>query len=103
MKLFDRVYEIVKNIPYGSVMSYGDVAELLGNRRLSRQVGWALHVNPDPEHIPCFRVVNRFGQVSKAFAFGGANVQRELLEKEGVVFDEKGCVKPCFFVKNKLQ
>ena len=102
MKLFDRVYEIVKNIPYGSVMSYGDVAELLGNRRLSRQVGWALHVNPDPEHIPCFRVVNRFGQVSKAFAFGGANFQRELLEKEGVVFDEKGCVKPCFFVKNKI-
>ena len=102
MKLFDRVYEIVKNIPYGSVMSYGDVAELLGNRRLSRQVGWALHVNPDPEHIPCFRVVNRFGQVSKAFAFGGANVQRELLEKEGVIFDEKGCVKPCFFVKNKI-
>ena len=102
MKFFDRVYEIVKNIPYGSVMSYGDVAELLGNRRLSRQVGWALHVNPDPEHIPCFRVVNRFGQVSKAFAFGGANVQRELLEKEGVVFDEKGCVKPCFFVKNKI-
>ena len=102
MKLFDRVYEIVKNIPYGSVMSYGDVAELLGNRRLSRQVGWALHVNPDPEHIPCFRVVNRFGQVSKAFAFGGANVQKELLEKEGVVFDEKGCVKPCFFVKNKI-
>ena len=103
MSFFEKVYQIVKSIPYGSVMSYGDVAELLGNKRLSRQVGWALHVNPDPEHIPCYRVVNRFGQVSKAFAFGGENVQRTLLEKEGVVFDENGCVKPCFFVKNKIK
>ncbi len=101
MTLFEMVYQIVKQIPYGSVMSYGDIAELLGNRRLSRQVGWALHVNPDPEHIPCYRVVNRFGEVSKAFAFGGANIQRELLEKEGVEFNEKGQVKPKFFVKNK--
>ncbi len=102
MSFFEKVYEIVKQIPYGSVMSYGDIAELLGNRRMSRQVGWALHVNPDPERIPCYRVVNRLGEVSSAFAFGGANVQRELLEKEGVEFDKNGCVKPCFFAKNEL-
>ncbi len=102
MSFFDNVYKIVKQIPYGSVMSYGDIAELLGNKRLSRQVGWALHVNPDPENIPCYRVVNRFGEVSSAFAFGGANIQRELLEKEGVIFDEKGRVKPCFFVNKKI-
>ena len=102
MGFFENVYEVVKNIPYGSVMSYGDVAELLGNKRSSRQVGYALHVNPDPENIPCYRVVNRFGEVSKAFAFGGENRQRELLEGEGIIFDEKGRVKPCFFIKKRL-
>ena len=102
MSFFDNVYEIVKKIPYGMVMSYGDIAELLGNKRMSRQVGWALHVNPSPETIPCYRVVNRFGQVSKAFAFGGENRQRQLLEQEGVIFDKKGCVKPCFFVSKRI-
>ena len=102
MNFFEQVYEIVKSIPYGSVMSYGDVAELLGNGKMARQVGWALHANPSPETIPCYRVVNRFGQVSSAFVFGGGNAQRALLENEGVIFDEKGCVKPCFFVKNRL-
>ncbi len=101
MTFFERVYEIVKQIPYGSVMSYGDIAELLGNRKMSRQVGWALHVNPDPENIPCYRVVNRFGQVSSAFAFGGANVQRKLLEKEGVEFDQNDCVKSIYFASKK--
>ena len=103
MNFFDKVYQIVKQIPYGSVMSYGDVAELLGNKRMSRQVGWALHVNPAPGIIPCHRVVNRFGEVSKAFAFGGQNAQRTLLESEGVIFDQKGRVKPCFFVRNKIK
>ena len=102
MNFFEKVYQIVKQIPYGMVMSYGDIAELLGNKRMSRQVGWALHVNPSPETIPCYRVVNRFGEVSSAFVFGGANVQRALLEKEGVIFDEKGRVKPCFFVSKSL-
>ena len=102
MSFFCQVYEIVKKIPYGKVMSYGEIAELLGNKKMSRQVGWALHVNPQPGVIPCHRVVNRFGQVSNAFAFGGGNRQKELLEKEGVIFDEKGCVKPCFFISNSL-
>ena len=102
MGFFERVYQIVKTIPYGTVMSYGDIARLLGQPRASRQVGWALHVNPDPENIPCYRVVGRFGRCSKAFAFGGENVQRQLLEKEGIIFDEKGCVKPCFFVLKKI-
>ena len=97
MGFFERVYEIVKSIPYGKVMTYGDIAMLLGQPRSARQVGWALHVNPSPETIPCYRVVNRYGQVSKAFAFGGENRQRQLLKQEGVIFDEKGCVKPCFF------
>lgn len=102
MNFFEKVYEIVKQIPYGMVMSYGDIAKLLGNPRMARQVGWALHVNPSPETIPCYRVVNKDGLVSKAFAFGGENVQRALLENEGVIFDEKGRVKACFFVKNHI-
>ncbi len=98
MGFFDAVYSVVKTIPYGKVMSYGQIALAIGKPKSARQVGWALHVNPSPETIPCYRVVNRFGQVSKAFAFGGENVQRQLLEKEGVIFDEKGCVKSCFFI-----
>lgn len=58
--------------------------------RWARVVGYALHVNPDPQTIPCHRVVNRLGEVSDAFAFGGGNRQRELLEQEGIVFDENG-------------
>jgi methylated-DNA-protein-cysteine methyltransferase-like protein len=98
MNFYQKVYEVVKSIPYGKVMSYGDIACIIGSPRSSRQVGWALHVNPSPETIPCYRVVNRKGEVSKAFAFGGESRQRQLLEQEGVIFDEKGCVKPCFFV-----
>lgn len=102
MNFFEQVYQVVKSIPRGKVMSYGDIARILSKPRMARQVGWALHVNPDPENIPCYRVVDRFGRVSKAFAFGGENRQRQLLEQEGVIFDEKGCVKPCFFETNRL-
>ncbi len=83
---FERIYDVVKQIPYGKVATYGQVAALAGNKKWARVVGYALHANPDPEHIPCFRVVNRFGEVSKAFAFGGENRQIELLKAEGIVF-----------------
>lgn len=81
---FELIYDVVKQIPRGKVATYGQVASLAGNRRWSRVVGYALHVNPDPEHIPCHRVVNRLGEVSKAFAFGGENRQITLLKGEGV-------------------
>ena len=67
---YERIYAVVRQIPYGRVATYGQIAALAGNPRWSRVVGYALHVNPDPAHIPCFRVVNRFGEVSSAFAFG---------------------------------
>ena len=86
MTTFDRVYEAVKLIPRGSVATYGQVAEAVGSKRLSRVVGYALHVNPQPGVIPCHRVVKRDGEVSSAFAFGGANRQVELLQAEGVAF-----------------
>ena len=75
---YQKIYEIVKQIPKGCVASYGQVAAL------ARVVGYALHVNPDPAHIPCYRVVNREGRLSDAFAFGGVNEQKLLLEAEGV-------------------
>ncbi len=81
---FDQVYSIVTQIPYGQVATYGQIAKLAGNKNLSRVVGYALHANPDPDTIPCHRVVNRFGQVSSAFAFGGENQQIRLLENEGI-------------------
>ncbi len=83
---FEKIYEVVKQIPYGQVATYGQVAAIAGNRRWARVVGYALHANPDPEHIPCHRVVNREGRVSEAFAFGGGNRQVELLMAEGVEF-----------------
>ena len=83
---FELIYDVVKQIPYGKVATYGQIAFLAGNPRWSRVVGYALHVNPDPDSIPCYRVVNRFGEVSSAFAFGGAKKQIELLKNEGVTF-----------------
>ncbi len=88
--VFEMIYEIVKKIPKGKVATYGQVAFLAGNPRWARVVGYALHNNPDPENIPCHRVVNRKGEVSKAFVFGGANMQVELLENEGIVFNSDG-------------
>ena len=85
---YERIYDIVKQIPKGKVATYGLVARLAGNPRWSRVVGYALHVNPDPASIPCHRVVNRFGQVSSAFAFGGENMQIRLLESEGVTLTD---------------
>lgn len=98
MNTFEHIYAVVRAIPRGKVASYGQVARLAGNPRLSRVVGYALHVNPDPANIPCYRVVNRFGEVSEAFAFGGGNRQRELLLKDGVEFDENGRVKKEYFI-----
>ena len=81
---FELIYDVVRQIPKGKVATYGQVAALAGNKRWSRVVGYALHVNPKPGVIPCHRVVNRFGEVSKAFAFGGENRQIQLLQEEGV-------------------
>ena len=79
-----RIYEAVKKIPKGCVATYGKVAEMAGNPRMSRAVGNALHKNPDTEHIPCYRVVNSKGELAGAFAFGGENVQKKLLEADWI-------------------
>ena len=79
-----RIYEAVKRIPYGHVATYAQVAEAAGDRNMARAVGNALHKNPDPEHIPCFRVVNAKGELAGEFAFGGPGAQAKLLEAEGI-------------------
>ena len=84
--LNDKVYEFVKNIPRGKVATYGQIALHLGNRNFARAVGNILHNNPNPEHIPCHRVVNAQGKLSLSYAFGGIDAQRCLLESEGIVF-----------------
>lgn len=88
----ERIYEAVKLIPCGCVMSYGQVARLAGNPRGARAVGFALHRNPAPGLIPCHRVVFRDGSLAPGFAFGGPDEQRRLLEAEGVGFTEDGRV-----------
>jgi len=89
---FEKVYEVVKKIPEGKVATYGQIAYAVGSPRSARQVGFALHVNPEPGIIPCHRVVNRFGGLAPAFAFGGVEVQAQLLRAEGVEVSEDGFV-----------
>lgn len=100
---YSRVYEAVQAIPKGSVASYGQIATAIGFPHMSREVGWALRVNPKPGIIPCHRVVDKSGSPAKTFAFGGGNVQRAMLESEGVVFDENGRVKNEYFVKKLVR
>lgn len=88
----EKIYEFIKTIPKGKVTTYGQVAEYLGNKYLARAVGNALHRNPDSKSIPCHRVVNCKGELSKAYAFGGRDAQRSRLEREGIVFESDGTV-----------
>ena len=78
------IYEAVKRIPKGCVATYSQVAELAGNKKMCRAVGNALHKNPNPDEIPCYRVVNAKGELSGAFAFGGADEQANRLRADGI-------------------
>ncbi len=90
---FDRmVYSCVRRIPRGKVSTYGRIAEACGSPRAARAVGMALHRNPQPGEIPCHRVVNREGRLAPAFAFGGEDAQRRMLEAEGIKVSEDGYV-----------
>ena len=84
MTFFDAVFEVLTKIPEGKVLTYGDVATILGNPRASRAVGYALRHNPMPHAIPCHRIVNREGALARSFAFGGMETQAEWLMEEGV-------------------
>ena len=84
MTSFENIYEVVKKIPYGRVATYGQIASMAGNRYYARAVGNALHKNPAPDIIPCYRVVNSKGKLASSFAFGGEDRQKQLLEAEGI-------------------
>jgi methylated-DNA-protein-cysteine methyltransferase-like protein len=86
---FSRVYRLVSMIPEGKVASYGQIARMLGHPRGARTVGWALHGLPDGADVPWHRVINSQGRVSTSRLPHDANLQRDLLEAEGVVFDEE--------------
>ena len=86
--VFEKIYTAVRAVPPGRVTTYGQIALLVGNPRLARVVGYALH--EAPEDVPCHRVVNRFGGLSDAFAPLGRETHRLLLEMEGVGFTPEG-------------
>ena len=92
VRMQEYVYAFLKTVPKGKVVTYGQIATYLGNKNLARVVGNILHSNPDPENIPCHRVVNSKGRLAENYAFGGASVQRNRLEAEGIVFESNGTV-----------
>ena len=83
----NKVYDIVMHVPKGKVSTYGMIATLSGNPNAARAVGQILHKNPNPIKIPCHRIVNRNGRLAPSFAFGGSDIQKILLEREGISFD----------------
>lgn len=83
---FERVYDIVSEIPMGKVASYGQIGTMLGSPRGARTVGWAMQAAPSGRKLPCHRVVNRTGTLAPGDIFGGYEVQRSMLESEGVTF-----------------
>jgi methylated-DNA-protein-cysteine methyltransferase-like protein len=87
-RFFNRVYEVVKQIPYGKVTSYGAIARYLGAPGAARMVGWAMNqCHTHPEFIPAHRVVNRIGLLTGKHHFSGVNLMQELLENEGAVVE----------------
>ncbi len=81
---FERVYEVVRQIPYGQVTSYGAIAKALGAARSARMVGWAMNAAHGKEDVPAHRVVNRVGMLTGKHHFDGTNLMQQLLESEGV-------------------
>lgn len=81
----EKVYDFLRTIPKGKVVTYGQIAEYLGNKKLARIVGNILHNNPDKDKFPCYKVVDSKGNLSKQFAFGGIENQKEMLENDGIV------------------
>lgn len=91
MNYIEKVYKLVRNIPSGKVMTYGQISELVGVD--PRMVGWALHANKDSNDVPCHRVVNKDGRLAPGYAFGGPNEQKNRLIAEKVEFIDDNHVK----------
>ena len=82
---FDKVYAVVRQIPYGKVTSYGAIAKALGTARSARMVGWAMNAAHHLEDVPAHRVVNRKGLLTGKHHFDGTNLMQQLLESEGIM------------------
>ena len=89
---FERVYQVVKQIPYGSITTYGAIAKVLGSPQSARMVGWALNASHGDTAIPAHRVVNRQGLLTGKHHFQGKNLMQQLLENEGVVIKDNKIV-----------
>ena len=89
---FEKVYEVVKQIPEGRVTSYGAIANYLGMKRSARMVGWAMNACSNREEVPAHRVVNRNGLLTGKFHFKGTNLMQQLLENEGIDVQENQIV-----------
>lgn len=89
---FERVYVVVRQIPYGKVTSYGAIAKVLGAARSARMVGWAMNAAHNLEDVPAHRVVNRKGLLTGKHHFDGTNLMQQLLESEGVVIENNQIV-----------
>lgn len=91
-KVFEKIYRLVLRIPRGRVMTYGQIARLLEERYSPRLVGWAMHATPrDERNIPWHRVINSRGAISTGrVILQEPDLQRLMLEAEGVVFDDRG-------------
>lgn len=86
---FEKVYEVVRLIPYGKVTTYGSIAKYLGAARSARMVGWAMNNSHNlSKEVPAHRVVNRKGLLTGKHHFGGTNIMQQLLENEGIIVVE---------------
>ena len=84
---FDRVYNVVKRIPFGKVTTYGSIAKFLGSTRSARTVGWAMNNSHQFNNVPAHRVVNRNGILTGKHHFSGSNLMKQLLENEGITIE----------------
>lgn len=94
----EKVYEITKNIPRGKVATYGQIAEIAGNKKAARAVGALMRTNPDAPHTPCHRVVSADGSLTGYSAKGGIKKKKRILISEGVIFRKDRVDKGCFVV-----
>ena len=85
---FNKVYDLVRQIPEGKVTSYGAIAKALGTARSARMVGWAMNASHGLEDVPAHRVVNRKGMLSGKHHFDGTNLMQQLLENEGIKIED---------------
>ncbi|NDI97899.1 MGMT family protein [Flavobacterium sp. LaA7.5] len=85
---FERVYQVVRQVPYGRVTTYGAVAKFIGAGRSARMVGWAMNASHSIDDVPAHRVVNRVGLLTGKHHFEGTNLMQQLLESEGIKVKE---------------